>query len=49
MTDMYARRFVGKDQLSFAVPYKLYQRMVGDIDDSFFKKEKFIESFEKCI
>jgi hypothetical protein len=49
MTDMYARRFVGKDQLSFAVPYKLYLRMVNDIDDSFLMKEKFISSFEKCI
>lgn len=49
MTDMYARRFVGKDQMSFAVPYKLYQRMVDDIDGSFLMKEKFKESFEKCI
>lgn len=49
MTDMYARRFVGKDQLSFAVPYKLYLRMVNDIDDSFLMKEKFKSSFEKCI
>ncbi len=49
MTDMYARRFVGKDQLSFAVPYRLYQRMVDDIDDSFLMKEKFIENMEKCL
>ena len=49
MTDMYARRFIGKDQLSFAVPYKLYQRMVDDIDDSFLMKEKFIESMDKCL
>ena len=49
MTDMYARRFVGKDQLSFAVPYKLYERMMGDIDDSFLMKEKYKEFVENCI
>ena len=49
MTDMYARRFVGKDQLSFAVPYKLYQRMERDIDDSFLMKENFIENMDKCL
>ena len=49
MTDMYARRYIGKDQMSFAVPYKLYRRMVSDIDDSFLMKEKFIENMEKCL
>ena len=49
MTDMYARRFVGKDQMSFAVPYKLYQRMERDIDDSFLMKEKFIDSMDRCL
>ena len=49
MTDMYARRFVDKDKLSFAVPYKLYKRMVDDIDGSFLMKEKFKESFDKCV
>ncbi len=49
MTDMYARRFVGKEQMSFAVPYKLYQRMADDIDGSFLMKSKFIENFEKCL
>ena len=49
MTDMYARRFVGRDQLSFAVPYKLYQRMMDDIDGSFLTNEKFISNFEKCM
>ena len=49
MTDMYARRYIGKDQMSFAVPYKLYKRMVSDIDDSFLMKEKFIENMEKCL
>ena len=49
MTDMYARRFVGKDQMSFAVPYKLYQRMERDIDSSFLMKEKFIENMDKCL
>ena len=49
MTDMYARRFVGKDQMSFAVPYKLYRRMVSDIDDSFLMKEKYIENMSMCL
>ena len=49
MADMYARRYIGKDQMSFAVPYKLYRRMVSDIDDSFLMKEKFIENMEKCL
>lgn len=49
MTDMYARRFVAKDQMSFAVPYKLYLRMVDDIDGSFLMKDKFIENFSRCI
>ena len=49
MTDMYARRYIGKDQMSFAAPYKLYRRMVSDIDDSFLMKEKFIENMEKCL
>ena len=46
---MYARRYIGKDQMSFAVPYKLYKRMVSDIDDSFLMKEKFIANLEKCL
>jgi hypothetical protein len=49
MTDMYARRYVKTDQMSFAVPYKLYKRMVDDIDESFLMKPKFAENFEKCI
>lgn len=49
MTDMYARRFVSKEQLSFAVPYKLYKRMDSDIDGSFFNNEKFKESFALCL
>lgn len=49
MTDMYARRFVDRDQLSFAVPYKLYQRMMDDIDGSFLQKEKFLENMERCL
>ena len=49
MTDMYARRFADRDKLSFAIPYKLYKRMVDDIDDSFLAKEKYIENFEKAL
>jgi hypothetical protein len=49
MTDMYARRFVGKDELSFAVPYCLYKRMEKDIGDSFMMKEKYAENLDKCL
>ena len=49
MTDMYARRFIGKDQMSFAVPYSLYRRMEADVDGSFLVKEKFIDQMSKCI
>ncbi len=49
MTDMYARRFIDKDRMSFAVPYKLYKRMVGDIEGSFIEREKFRDNFEKCL
>ena len=49
MTDLYARRFVDKDKLSFAVPYKLYQRMVDDIDGSFLMKEKYKEFLDNAL
>ena len=49
MTDMYARRFVDKDKLSFAVPYKLYNRMMNDIDESFLLKEKYAEFLESAL
>ena len=49
MTDIYPRRFVSKDQLSFAVPYKLYQRMLNDLDRSFLMKEKYQANFDMCL
>ena len=49
MTDMYARRFIDKDKMSFAVPYKLYKRMVDDIDSSFLMKEKYQEYMDSCL
>lgn len=49
MTDLYARRYVDKDKLSFAVPYKLYLRMDGDIEGSFLTKERFEDDFGRCI
>ena len=49
MTDMYARRFVKREQMSFAGPYKLDRRMVSDIDSSFLMKERFEETFSKII
>ena len=49
MTDLYARRFIDKDKMSFAVPYKLYLRMLDDMDSSFLKKPKYEEFMEKCL
>ena len=49
MTDMYARRFIAKDLLSFAVPYKLYKRMDSDLDESFLTTGKFRLNMDKCI
>ena len=48
MTDMYARRFIRREELSFAVPYKLYRRMVDDVDASFLRKEKYLENLSKA-
>ena len=47
MTDMYARRFIRPGELSFAVPYKLYKRMMIDIDGSFLQKEKYLENLRR--
>ena len=49
MTDLYARRYVDKDKLTFAVPYKLYKRMCDDIDGSFIMKERFADDYARCI
>lgn len=49
MTDLYARRFIGKDQFSFAVPYSLYRRMQDNADRSFLAGERWQETLEKCI
>jgi len=49
MTDLYARRYIDKDKMSFAVPYKLYQRMVDDIDQSFVMKKRFGEYMDACL
>lgn len=49
MTDMYARRFVGPDQMTYAVPYSLYKRMVADIPGSFMEDEKYLSNMEKAL
>ncbi|MBQ7702510.1 MAG: DUF169 domain-containing protein [Candidatus Methanomethylophilaceae archaeon] len=49
MTDLYARRYIDKDKMSFAVPYKLYKRMVDDIDSSFLMKEKYNGYMDACL
>jgi hypothetical protein len=35
--------------MSFAVPYKLYQRMVDDIDRSFAAKPRYQEYMDACL
>ena len=49
MTDMYARRFVGTDEVTFAVPYKLYKRMIADIPGSFLEDEKFLAYMDTAL
>ena len=49
MTDMYARRYVGTDRLTFAVPYAMYRRMLEDIPGSFLEDERYIANFEKAL
>ncbi len=49
MTDLYARKFVPADMLSFAVPYKLFVRMENDIENSYFGKGSWPETLKKCL
>ena len=49
LTDIYARRFVGIDELTFAVPYNLYKRMLDDIPGSFLGEEKFLSNMDKAL
>ena len=49
MTDMYARRYVGLDQMTYAVPYSLYKRMVADIPGSFLEDEKYLSNLAKSL
>lgn len=49
MTDMFARRFIETGELSYAVPFKLYSRMMDDIDDSFLTQERFQEQMVKAL
>ena len=49
MTDMYARRYVGLDQMTYAVPYCLYRRMLSDIPGSFLEDEKYLTNLEKSL
>ena len=49
MTDMYARRFVGLDQVTYAVPYNLYKRMMADIPGSFLEDEKYLGNLAKAL
>ena len=49
MTDMYARRFVKGYQMSVAVPYNLFERMLADAEKSFLTKEKYQENLRRCL
>lgn len=41
MTDLFARRFVDRDLLSFAAPYQLWERMEFDAPHSFLSTERW--------
>ena len=49
MTDMYARRYVKPDEMTFAVPYSMYKQMAEDAPKSFLASEKWQETLEKCL
>ena len=49
MTDMFARRFIETNELSYAVPFKLYRRMMNDLEDSFMIQERFQEQMIKAL
>lgn len=49
MTDMYARRFIRPDEMSFAVPFSLYRTMVDDIPRSFLATDKWKQTLDKCV
>ena len=49
MTDMYARRYVGTDMMTYAVSYLLYRRMIGDVPGSFLQDEKYLGNLEKAL
>ena len=49
MTDMYARRYLRPDEMTFAVPYGMYRRMESDAPKSFLGTEKWAETLEKCL
>ena len=49
MTDMYARRYVGTDMMTYAVPYSLYRRMIGDVPGSFLQDEKYLGNLDKAL
>ena len=49
MTDIYARRFVGTEMMTYAVPYSLYRRMMSDIPGSFLEDEKYLGNLEKAM
>jgi uncharacterized protein (DUF169 family) len=48
-TDLFARRYIDRDKLTFAVPYRLYKRMEADVPGSFMGKDDWKETFGKCL
>jgi len=49
MSDIYARRFIDPDEMTFAVPYKLYRTMEADAPKSFLYSDRWDSLLEKCI
>lgn len=47
LTDISARKVVEKDILSFTLPYKMLENMMQYVDDTFLKKEEWLEIKER--
>lgn len=48
-TDLYARRYIDRDKMTFAVPYSLYRRMEADVPSSFMGAEGWKDTLGRCL
>lgn len=42
MTEFFARKFVGRDEMTFSVPYSLYKVMISNAEASFLKNDRLM-------